>query len=129
MFETPLEWQCKEQMKDSLDSSIVADIFLSWYHALLYYRFIQRNISRLFWIVVFCTLLGAFFIVRDELNNSYLCASVLFSMFLFITPGLSYYRDLNIKKRFPNPAFRGGLNVLLNKKRFIGRMAIILLPL
>ena len=36
---------------------------------------------------------------------------------------------MNVKRRFPNLAFRGGMNVLSNKKGFIGCADIILLPL
>ena len=59
----------------------------------------------------------------------YVVLALLFYQVLGIFISTFFYGVLQIKKRFPNPAFRGGMNVLFNKKGFISRMAIILLPL
>ena len=37
--------------------------------------------------------------------------------------------SLYLKKRFPNPAFRGGINVFMNKNGLVSCMTIILLPM
>ena len=54
---------------------------------------------------------------------------ILRSILLYRVWTLLKITNCNLKKRFPNPAFRGGMNVFMNNNGLVSCMTIILLPM
>ena len=100
LFETPLQFDCKQSNTDVYDSSIVAELFLPRNYALSYYLWIQKNISILLGVAVILGMLNIW--LDSYLLFHVFCSICLFSIPIVIFPPcyVSIFKKLCVKFDF-----------------------------